>query len=943
MVPSCLRPVRWHRILLCCLVPALLSGMVSCTQAQNSPPWSALISPDNSLQFLLLKAGHPAATLGLGGWGPNWAWVGLDSKDKATGDRLDLQVPFVVNKDADQVVAIRFQAWQSGPKSVAFRYDLNAGKDVPLTMLMAGLSLQGDIKNSKLVMTSTSGAQETVTLPTGVRGASAPIARAALTIAGSEIGIAFDPPLSISFDHDARIMLAHDLLPAGTHTQTLTFTFPDAVAFQAKQADLERYTRPIAGPDWFAFTPTNSLAPSVIGMENWLEKPAGKHGGVRTVGDHFQFADGTPVKFWGVDLSYGGGCAPAKADADFTAARFARFGVNGVRLHKFTYPKDDSGIGDVNDPTHMDPEGLDRLDYFAAQLKKRGVYFGWSHTYGFHVRPGNRAGLVAYDEIDKNLHGNTYALVNFAEDVQDLLIDTVVNLLKHKNPYTGLTYAEEPALSYIELQNEDDIFFYTSEGALNACPTYKARFVQRCSDWLKARYGTQEALQRAWQGALGGGETLAARNIAVQVNPWFYSDAHLPGLKGGERQRLLDNAQFLHEVQNKFYLRFVEAIRRTGYKGPICGSPWQAPSMLPHYYNLRSDWLAGYVDRHNYFGGGLFDTMLTQPGSGYFSTGLQQVADRPFGMSEWIHVYPSLYSAEGPVLMAAYAMGLQGWDASYEFQSSSSARMFDDTVGWFPWGVWEADTPTQLGQYPLLSRMLLRGDVKEGAIISTRRVSLPELEKGEFNFTDKVEQSGDVKSFSGAAPPEALAAGRMVVEFTPKPTPSTLPDLERYRKGTSIVSNTGQLVWDTAGKGYFTINTPGTRGVVGFAQGKALKLGSVEITSATEYASILVTAAGKDETLANAKTALISAMARACNSGFTYFTVDDRVRENGKGPILLEPVKATIRFLGRKIATVHVLDHDGRRTTTTLPVGGNGFTLDSAKDRAIYYEVTFAN
>ena len=59
------------------------------------------------------------------------------------------------------------------------------------------------------------------------------------------------------------------------------------------------------------------------------------------------------------------------------------------------------------------------------------------------------------------------------------MIEMVVNLLKHKNPYTGLTYAEEPALCFIELQNEDDIFFYTSEKAFNACPTYKKQFLER--------------------------------------------------------------------------------------------------------------------------------------------------------------------------------------------------------------------------------------------------------------------------------------------------------------------------------------------------------------------------------------------------------------------------------------------------------------------------------
>ena len=90
-------------------------------------------------------------------------------------------------------------------------------------------------------------------------------------------------------------------------------------------------------------------------MNDWLDKPAGKHGGVRMVGDHFEFEDGTPVKFWGVNLSYGGGCAPEKKDAEFTAARYAKYGINGVRLHKFSYPKNQMGIGDLNDATQHGP------------------------------------------------------------------------------------------------------------------------------------------------------------------------------------------------------------------------------------------------------------------------------------------------------------------------------------------------------------------------------------------------------------------------------------------------------------------------------------------------------------------------------------------------------------------------------------------------------------
>lgn len=698
-------------------------------------------------------------------------------------------------------------------------------------------------------------------------------------------------------------------------------------------------TGTVAGPDWFAFTPPDQLGPSVIGMEDWLDQPAGKHGGVRLFNDRFQFSDGTPVKFWGVNLSYGSGCAPEKGAAEFTAARYAKYGINAVRLHKFSYPTNQMGIADPQDSTRMTPEGLERLDYFSARLKARGIYYAWSHTYGFQVTPGQRGRLLAYDEIEKHLQGKTYGLINLAEDVQDLMIEMVVTLLTHRNPHTGMAYAVDPALAYIELQNEDNIFFYTTEKAFNACPTYKRHFIERFSRWLAAKYGSEEGLRKAWGDALQSGESLASGTIVPQTNPWFFGVDNLPKQAGGARQRLLDTAQHFHELQNQFYSRFAKAIRDAGYRGPLCGSPWQAPSMLPHYLNLRSDALVGFIDRHNYFGGGLFDTLLSKPGDGYFGTGLQQVAGRPFGLSEWSHVYPSLYSAEGPALVAAYGLGLQGWDASFEFQSQINLHPFNDRAGWQPWGVWEADVPTQLGQYPALARMVYRQDVREGEIISTRRVSPADLATGAFNFSDQVRQQGDLKTFGGTVPAETLAVGRAVVEFTDHPQPSTFPDLAKYQQGSAWHSSTGQLLWDTAGKGFFTVNTPGTKAVVGFAEGKPQRLGDVTIELQCPYASLFVTAMEPGATLATAKSALVCAVARNCNTGFTYFTADGRIMDNGKAPLLLEPVKAAVTLVGRTVVAVHVLDQSGNLTGQTLPVTNGQFTIDGTKERTLYYQL----
>ena len=926
---------RW--LVALALIGGLHAGGLS---AQERRDWRTLIAPDNSLSLMFLQADTHLFTTSLGGWGPNWGWVGLDSKEKATGDELILTVPFVVNKDAGQIITVKQRAWKSTEQSISIRYDLSADKDVPLTMLVATVAFEPKCHDGDILFKHADGTEGTIPLSVGGPG-SQPETKTLVFRSKKfgEFSATLDPPQAVAYHGGLRILLAADMFKAGKKSVTLTYNLSGQATLLAKQSDIDALSSVLPDAGWFPVTATNDVGPSVIGFESWLDKPAGKRGGVLMVGDHFEFADKTWVKFWGVNLSYGLS-APEKKQAEYTAARFAKFGVNAVRQHKFSGPDGWEGIGDTNDATKLVPAGLDRMDYFNNELSKSGIYYGWSHTFGFRVQPGNRARLLAYDEIKSQLGGNTYALINYAEDCQDLMIEMVVNLLKHKNPYTGKFYAQDPALAFIELQNEDDIFFFTTEGVYNKCPTYAKHLRERYAKWLLAKYKDPAGLKASWGDALKAEETLAAQNIALQANPWFMSADHLPNQPGGQKVRLLDNAAFLHDVQNAFYSRFVKAIRDAGYKGPLIGSPWQAPSGLPHYYNLKSDYKVGTIDRHNYFGGALNDTMLSKPGSGYFSTGLQQVIDRPFGLSEWIHVYPSLYSAEGPAILAAYGMGLQGWDASYEFQSGQTGNSFGDSVGSLPWGVWNVDLPTQLGQYPALARMIMRGDVEEGEVIGVRNVTSKNLAEGFFDFSDKVTQQGDVKSFTGDTPEEALAAGRLVVQFTDKGQPSTFPDMSKYRQGKSIVSTTGQLTWDSSGKGFFTVNTKGTKAVVGFAEKRQLKLADYAITLNCPYASVFLTSLEKGKDLSQTKSALLTAVARNSNSGFKIFSLDNRLIDNGKGPVLLEPVKASITC-GRDIAAVNILDQEGRRTGQKLPVEKATFHIDGTREKTLYYEVVF--
>jgi hypothetical protein len=898
--------------------------------------YRVVIDPDNSLAMAFERDGNKLIEIVPSAWGTDGSEIKLPTITVPEKDgQLRYSVPCNFNPDTHSIIHLDADISLNAKHALVCKYELSARKNISLSMLALGITEGGDA--GKLVVTTAHGSTRKLVLPNPQAGDIADVAKLDFEIGGAKLDIALDPPVAVSFDEgNPHIKLigkaqagdnasASSTFRAGKKTETVTLSAPGPLEFAAPApppppeppiADL-----PADQGDWFAFNPANDSGKSVIGMKDWLDAPAGRHGAVQMVKDHFQFEDGTLAKFWGTNLAYSSNCAPPKNLADITAARFAKYGVNGVRLHKFT----DNGMVDQNNAVKFLPDGFDRFDYFLARLKASGVYYGFSHTYGFIPGAENAPALLSYDEIKNNLGGNTSGLINFAPDVQNLLIQRMVNLLTHVNNYTHVRYANEPALAWVEIQNEDDILWFSSGAQLAKCPTYMKAVERQFSQWLEKKYRSQQALATAWGGSLKAGQTLAAGNVEIQLNPWFLSEDHLPGTGPGERQWCLDTAEFLHLCQDDFYSRAVKAIRQTGYRGPICGSPWQAPSGLPAVLNLASDRAAGFIDRHNYAGDNPGYDLLDRSGWGFMSVGLQQVKDRPFAISEWILTSPDQFDAEGPPVVAAYGMGLQGWGGSYEFQSNSNHDGFSEqknTVN----GPWDADLPTQIGQFPTLARMIYRGDVKEGAIIADRRISPENMATGRFNFSDKVQQNGDIKSFGGSVPPIALAAGKVVNEFTEHNEPSEFPDMSKYLDGSAVVSETGQLRWDPTDHGFMTINTDGTKAVVGFAQGKPQALGNVKMTLNSSYASLVLTAAEKGRSLASCSTALISAVG---------------VIRNGGGGIEMQPVKADISIAGRPIRAVNVLDQDGRLTAQTIPVHDGAFSIDTGAQKTMYYQIVF--
>jgi len=129
----------------------------------------------------------------------------------------------------------------------------------------------------------------------------------------------------------------------------------------------------------------NSAA-ALVDLSSLLDAPAGKNGAIEIKDGHLATPDGRRFRIWGVNVT-GSACFPSKEDAPVVAAHLARFGINCVRFHFLDSNWSGSLFVKGRDDTRaLDPEQLDLLDYFVAELKKRGIYTNLNLNVGRNYR-----------------------------------------------------------------------------------------------------------------------------------------------------------------------------------------------------------------------------------------------------------------------------------------------------------------------------------------------------------------------------------------------------------------------------------------------------------------------------------------------------------------------------------------------------------------------------
>ncbi len=894
-------------------------------------------------------------------WGPHWSWTWTRNAYAAVGKKksqLTMQgnlggtkVPFVLKVTARQVGDRELTI------AASFRTLQNTDIAGAVLSIDAGRAFAG---RDRAICYNARGVRKALSLPIGNSLVSKTLQKINFkSVSGRVYPLSINPPIACETAGDIRLKLAAGHIEAGVPRRVLvTLTFPADFTFYSGKASVPP---PAHWREWFKWNAKRlPHTPSVISLKNWLHTPAGKYGWISQVGSRLMY-HGRPMKLWGVNTGYSA-CAPPRAwgakkawykrwgvSIGSARARFyARYGINLVRLHKFADGPGWAGICSKRSFVRFDPLGLSRMDSFINQLRLHGIYCELSANFGaVHLGPQDAAKIPYAKEWPADAAGwreTGEGSLWFSPQLQRLQIQQEVNFLNHRNAYTGGPNADDPAIFCIELVNENDIFFWITPGAMHQYPAIKKLAGREFFGWLKKRYGSKKALLAAW-GPRGinamagdgfGGESWRRGIIYPDANLWAVSPQQLA--KSPFKARLLDTLRFLYHRQNAFYHQYVQAIRSTGYQGLIVTSNWQAGSGYTNYLNLASDATCGnIIDRHNYFGGR--GSMLVSPGSAILSSGMEQVQNRPFMLSEWSSVFPNQFGVEGPAIIGAYGMGLNGWDSSQIFAVSSRGG-FDLAVGQ---NNWQVNVPQVLGIFPAVARQVLRGDVSESKLILPQYVCVKDLLKAKLGFTDTTEQKGDVKSFTtNKVPAAALAVGRCVVTFTKhfKPTPAV--SLQAYRRKHLLRSSTGQLAWQAGSlpqSGFITINTPGTQAVVGFAAGRKINLQNVAIRPETRFAAIYVTALGQRGAIATGRRILITTIARVYNTGMKM--AQGYLISRGHAPMRVEPVKVRLTLKRTGTPVVYVLNDAGQRTGKTLPVAGRRLVLDGARTHSIYYELVY--
>lgn len=654
---------------------------------------------------------------------------------------------------------------------------------------------------------------------------------------------------------------------------------------------------------------------------------AGSLGHVSQEDGRMVFEDGTPARFWGVGIAVAPDFPPeSREDAQHFADKLQAYGVNFVRFTGLDYKR--VGLFSYFMRTgELDSATMDRVDYFIAQLRERGIYYSLTiHDSSLKARM-----ISGVDANRQKVQHKRYKTVQiFDERVEKIIQGWYTAFFSHTNKYTMLTYASDPANILVTAVNEDSVTngYLRNDGAyLNDANIELLQ--QRFNAFLNDKYSDTAKLARAWskgkKDGLGKNENLETASVRLNT---------AASLNKLNKARADDIMEFLYHLNAAYSQGIEERLRTLGYRGLF--------TFTNDFYGFESvrlmSEIGNVVDMHGYFDPpvkskdkgkgprtesilnlqllglprGFENKRIRDFDRNFYKFFLSAVEDLPLILTEWNHSGWSDYAYEGPLLMAAYG-SLQGYSgvAAHTYLSSNLGYK-EPYIGK---ALATGANPVTMSLFPSLSLAWRSGYIREAITTVPLRVA---KNVGESRALDKS---------AYAKRPLRIGGNSLHEGFTHKlrvrPLDPDRLDIQpvNVAKG-SWVADTGEINWTfaTPEKTRLIIDAPKFKAAAGQLDSSPAQLGDFRIALEQHGAVTLI--ALDDQALDTSRSILLTAVSsfRNSNERRRTTTVDRRkvveVGYHGEAPVLMKRVKGRllVNSAGRGPARLFSIALDGSQT-----------------------------
>jgi hypothetical protein len=472
---------------------------------------------------------------------------------------------------------------------------------------------------------------------------------------------------------------------------------------------------------------------SLWDFSNLQDAPAGKYGFLSTKGEHFAWQNGKRARFWGINVANTSLQEP-DADIDKIVDNFRTAGFNLLRLHHFD---ERGGIIDLDAPDsrRFVAERLRKLDYWIYKAKQAGIYVYLDLLDYRRFKAGD--GVPNAEAIGRA--ARPYNV--FDPRLIELQKEYARKLMReHVNPYTGLAYADDPAIVMLEIYDESGLFM--RRGVWREMPEpYATNFRKLWNDWLIKKYRDTGTLAAAWTDARGVcaltlNEKLENGTVEVPAMTWNADTLPPDQRRWATMPRRNDGARFAFDVHLKFFRDMRNYLKSIGVRIPVTATgrfediadlksmSAELDFIGSNFYYDHPYWAKGqpawrppsYFHNHNPMSD-IDDRSMAA------AISLARIKGKPFVVREWNYCWPNRSRAAGMVEAAAYA-SLHDIDAMilFVYETRPTARVAYFNV---------RSDPTRWGLVGVSAQIFLNGLIQP----SRHRIIVPYNNVDTFTYT----------------------------------------------------------------------------------------------------------------------------------------------------------------------------------------------------------------